>query len=173
MRPQRLAILSAFVLTALLLEVTILPRIAGGGFVPDVLVVLVVVLTLEHGPRTGLWVAGVSGLLADLMAATVPLGSSMLVLLPIAYLLGLLRPYLSERADLTTAVLAGLAGGLSVLGHAAMAGLLSAQEPPPLPVVSGSALVVGAFAVLLSPLVLRLVRRTLTRPDAPTVGVGV
>jgi rod shape-determining protein MreD len=168
MRVRRSAALAAMVLTLLLLQVSVLPLVAGGGFVPDLLVVLVVVLTLEHGPRTGLWLAGVSGLLLDLSAVNVPLGSTMLVMVTVAYVLGLLRPYLSERADLTTAILAGLAGLLSVLGQAGLALLLSTQEPPALDVIVWAALIVGAFAVLLAPLVLILVRRTLEHPELAT-----
>jgi rod shape-determining protein MreD len=172
MRLRRLATLAAMILTGLLLQASVLPLIAGGGFVPDLLVVLVVVLTLEHGARTGLWVAGVSGLLLDLSAALVPLGSSMLVLVSVAYILGLLRPYLSERADLTTAILAGLLGALSVLGHAALAALLSEQEPPALALVLQSALIVGVFAVLLAPPLLILVRRTLVGAEALSAELG-
>jgi rod shape-determining protein MreD len=166
MRPRRLAIGVALVLTALLLQVTVLPLVAGGGFVPDLLVVLVAVTTLEQGTRTGLWVAGGAGLLVDLTAATIPLGSSILIYASLAYLLGLLRPYIAERADLTTALLTGAAAALSVLGHAALAGLFSAQTPPDPQLVSWSALVVGALAVLLAPLVLIIVRRTLGAVDA-------
>lgn len=172
MRARRIAVLAALVLTLLLLQVSVLPRVAGGGFVPDLLVVLVVVLALEHGPRTGLWVAGWSGLLLDLSAATLPLGSSMLVLVTIAYLVGLLRPYVAERADLTTAILAGIAGALSSLGQAGTAALLSTQQPPSADVVGWSTLVVGAFAVLLAPPVLVLVRRTLVRPEVLAAEAG-
>ena len=166
MSVRRLAIVLAMVLTALLLQVSVLPVIAGGGFVPDLLVVLVVVLTLEHGVRTGLWVAAASGLLVDLATSGVPLGASMLVMVAVAYLVGLMRPYLSERADLTTAVLAGILAVLSVLGHGALAALLSTQEPPAAGVVAWSALIVGVFAVLLAPPVLVLVRRSLDSPDS-------
>lgn len=170
MSAWRLATLGALVLTALLLQVSVLPRVAGGAFVPDLMLVLVVVLALEHGPRTALWVAASGGLLADLANATLPLGSGMLGLVSIAYLLSLLRPYLSERADLTTAVLAGLAGVVAMLGQAALAALLSSQSVPDASVVAGSATVVGAFAVLLAPPVLMLVRRVLTRPDEVDAG---
>lgn len=166
MRARRIAVLAALVLTGLLLQVSILPLVAGGGFTPDLLIVLVVVLTLEQGPRTGLWIAAVSGLLADLTLTTVPLGSTMLVQVALAYVIGLLRPYLSERTDLTTAVLAGLTGVVAVLSHGALAALLSAQEPPAGGVVAWSALVVGAFAILLAPLVLIVVRRTLAGTEA-------
>jgi rod shape-determining protein MreD len=173
MRARRLVVLAAMVLTGLLLQVGLLPLVAGGGFVPDLLIALVVVLTLEQGPRTGLWVAAWSGLLIDLATATLPLGSSMLIMVGVTYLICLLRPYLSERADLTTAILAGLAGMLTTLGHGALAVLLSESEPPTFALVSGSALVVGVFAVLLAPLMLILVRRTLERPDAVASEVGV
>ena len=168
MRTRRLAALAALVLTALLLQLSVLPVIAGGAFVPDLLLVLVVVLTLEHGARTGLWVAASGGLLLDLASVTVPLGSNMLVLVTVAYLLGLLRPYLAERADLTTAILAGVAGALAVLGQAALAALLSEQVAPGASVVAWSVLVVGAFAVLLAPIVLLVVRRVLVHPDELT-----
>lgn len=172
MRARRLAILSALVLTALLLQVSILPLMAGGGFAPDLLIVLVVVLTLEHGPRPGLWVAALSGLLADLAATTVPLGSTMLVQVALAYTVVLLRPYLTERADLTTAILAGTVGVMAVVGHGSLAALLSAQEPPSASVAAWSALVVGAFAILLAPLTLLIVRRTLAGTEASSEVAG-
>jgi rod shape-determining protein MreD len=171
-RPRRTAIGAALVLTGLLLQVTVLPLIAGGGFVPDLLVVLVAVVSLEQGSRTGLWLAGGAGLLVDLTSVTVPLGASMLVYASIAYLLGLLRPYVAERADLTTSLLTGLAAVLSVLGHAALAGLLSAQNPPDGQLVLWAALLVGAFAVLLAPLALVVVRRTLGAVDSYAESAG-
>ena len=90
----------------------------------------------------------------------------MLVQVALAYVIGLLRPYLSERADLTTAVLAGFTGVVAVLAHGALAALLSAQQPPAGEIVAWSALVVGAFAILLAPLVLIVVRRTLAGTEA-------
>lgn len=164
MRPRDVGVLAVLVLTGFLLQVSVLPLVAGGGFAPDLLLVLTVVLVLEHGTRVGLWVAGSAGLLLDLASATLPLGSSMLVLVTLVYLVGLVRPYLAERAELTTAVLAGVAGVVSVLGQAAIAALLSTTAVSPR-VVGGSALVVGAFAVLLAPPVLRVVQRTLPVPE--------
>jgi hypothetical protein len=55
---------------------------------------------------------------------------------------------------------------VAVLSHGALAALLSAQEPPAGEVVAWSALVVGAFAILLAPLVLIVVRRTLAGTEA-------
>lgn len=170
MRPRDGGVLAALVVTAVLLQVTVLPLIAGGGFAPDLLLVLVVVLVLERGTRSGLLVAGAGGLLVDLTAVLVPVGTSMLVLGTVGYVLGLLRPYLAERADLTTAVLAGAAGVASVLGRAALVALLSTAPATATATasVAGTALVVGAFAVLLTPPVLVLVRRALPAVDPLT-----
>jgi rod shape-determining protein MreD len=172
MRVRRAAVLAALVVTGLLLQVSILPLVAGGGFAPDLLIVLVVVVTLEHGSRTGLWTAAFAGLLADLTATTVPLGSTILVQVTLAYAIGLLRPYLAEPADLTTAVLAGLTGVFAVLGQAGLAALFSAQEPPAFAIVTWSVLVVGAFAILLAPPTLLVVRRALAGAEPSTIEVG-
>ena len=158
-RPVALVVL---LLTAVLLQVTLLPLVVGGGFVPDLVIVILVVLTLEAGPRIALYLAGV---LVDLLAVSIPLGSSVLVYATIVYVLGLLRPYLAERADLTTAILAGLAGALTVAGQAGLRVLLADQ-----PQVSGTtvwwgALVIGALAVLLAAPMLRAVRRVLRATD--------
>jgi rod shape-determining protein MreD len=166
MSVKRSAALVVLLLTALLLQVTLLPLVAGGGFVPDLLVVVLAVLALEVGPRLALWVAALGGTLVDLLAASVPLGASMLVYVTIVYLLGLLRPYLAERADLTTAILAGIAGAISVAGHAAMQVILADQPLLSAATVGWGALVVGAFAVLLAPPVLMVVRRVVRATDS-------
>jgi len=165
---RRSAALIVLLLTSLLLQVTLLPLVAGGGFVPDLLVVVLVVLALEAGPRLALWAAGFGGVIVDLLAVSVPLGSSVLVYATIVYVLGLVRPYLSERADLTTAILAGLAGAVSVAGHAGMQVLLADQPLLSVATIGWGALVVGAFAVLLAPLVLIVVRRVLQATASAT-----
>jgi rod shape-determining protein MreD len=158
-------------LTVVLLQVTLLPHLAGGGFVPDLLVVLLVVLTLEDGPRHALWAAGLGGMIVDLLSVAVPLGSSILVYASVVYLLGLVRPYLAERADLTTAILAGVAGGLAVAGHGGLRVLLTDQQAPEVVVVATAMLVVAAFAVLLAPPMLLVVRRVLRSTAASSAGV--
>jgi rod shape-determining protein MreD len=161
MSVKRSAAVIVLLVTSLLLQVTLLPLIAGGGFVPDLLVVVLVVLVLEAGPRPALWAAGVGGVLVDLLSVSVPLGSSVLVYATIVYVLGLIRPYLAERADLTTAILAGLAGATSVAGHAGIQVILADQPLLSAATIGWGALVVGAFAVLLAPPVLIVVRSVL------------
>jgi len=162
---RRAAALGVLLLTAVLLQVTLLPLVAGGGFVPDLLVVVLVVLTLEAGPRVALWSAGAGGVVVDLLAVSVPLGSSVLIYATSVYGLGLLRPYLAERADLTTALLAGIGGALTMAGHAGVRALLTDQPAVASVAVGQGALVVGAFAVLFAPPVLAIVRRVLRATD--------
>jgi rod shape-determining protein MreD len=157
----RAGALGVVLVTAVLLQVTVLPVVAGGGFVPDLVIVILVVLAFESGPRTALWAAGFTGVLVDLLAVTVPLGSSVLVSATIVYGVGLIRPYFSARADLTTAVLAGFAAVVSVVGHGTLQVLLTDQTTFPGSAIGRAALVIGAFAVLLAPLALGIVRRVL------------
>jgi rod shape-determining protein MreD len=152
-------------LTVVLAQVSLLPLVLRTGFVPDLVVVLVVLVTLKEGGGSGLRVAAAGGLLLDLLASSVPLGSTMLVLGVIAYAVALLRPYLSERAELGTALLCGAAAGLSVLLAGGLQALLSEQGPPSAALLVAGTLVVTATGVLLAPILAPLVRRSLG--DAP------
>ena len=162
---RRAAALVVVLLTAVLLQVSVLPMALGGGFVPDLLVVVLVVIALEVGPRAGLWAAALAGLIIDLLAATVPIGSSVLVYATIVYGVGLLRPYFSERSDLTTAILAGLSGVVSMAAYGGLQVLLSDQPTLSASAVGRAAIVIGAFAVLLAPVVLISVRHVLRATD--------
>jgi rod shape-determining protein MreD len=162
MRARRLAVFSALLLTVLLVQVTVLPMVLGGGFVPDLVVVLVAIVALEVGTRSALWLAAAGGLLVDLLAVSIPLGASVIVYASIAYLLGLLRPYLSERADLTSALLVGAVSSVSIVLSAALLGLLSAQVTTTGALLASSTLLAGAVGVLVAPMLFALVRRALT-----------
>ncbi len=169
---RRSFVLGVLLLTAVLLQVTLLPLVAGGGFVPDLVVVLLVVITLEVGPRPALWAAGLSGLLLDLLAVSIPLGSSVLVYATVVYGLALVRPYFFERAGLTTAILAGLAAAMSMAGQGGLQVLLTDQPPLAGSTVWLGSVVIGAFGVLLAPVVLIVVRRVLRGADISGVEIG-
>jgi rod shape-determining protein MreD len=162
---RRSVAISVLLLTVVLVQVSLLPLLLRSGFVPDLVVVLVVLVTLEEGAGVGLRVAAAGGLLLDLLASSVPLGSTMLVLGTIAYGMALLRPYLSERAELATALLCGVAAGVSVLFAGGLQTLLTEQGAPSTALLSSGTLVVSATGVLLAPVLAPLVRRSLG--DAP------
>jgi rod shape-determining protein MreD len=163
---RRVVALSALLLTVTLLQVTVLPLLLRTGFVADLVVIVVVLVTLEEGGSIGLRVAAVGGLFVDLLAAAVPLGSTMVVYGVICVAVNLIRPYLSERAGLATALIAGAAAGVSVLLAGGLQALLSEQGSLPAGLVTSGALVVAALGVLVTPPLMVLVRRSLG--DAPS-----
>jgi rod shape-determining protein MreD len=163
---RRTVALALLLITVTLLQVSVLPLLLRTGFVADLVVIVVVLVTLEEGGGIGLRVAAAGGLLVDLLASSVPLGSTMVVYATLAYGVSVIRPYLSERADLATALIAGAAAGCSVLLAGGLQTLLSEQGGLPTGLVTSGAIVVAALGVLVTPLMLRLVRRSLG--DAPS-----
>jgi rod shape-determining protein MreD len=170
---RRTVSLGLLLVTVLLLQVSVLPLAVRGAFVPDLVVVLVALVALERGPRSGLWLAASGGLLVDLLADGVAVGSSMIAYGLVAYLLGLLRPYLTDGADVATAVLAGFGAAVSVAVHGALRGLLTTQLPPDGALVLSSALVVGAFGVLSAPLLTKLLHLLIGRPSRELIDEGI
>lgn len=162
---RRSIAVAVLLLTVVLVQVSLLPLLLRSGFVPDLVVVLVVLVTLKEGGSVGLRVAAAGGLLLDLLASSVPLGSTMLVHGVIAYAVALLRPYLSERAELATALLCGVAAGVSVLLAGGLQALLTEQGAPSAALLTSGTLLVTATGVLLAPVLAPLVRRSLG--DAP------
>jgi rod shape-determining protein MreD len=162
---RRTFTVSLLLLTVILAQVSLLPLVLRTGFVPDLMVIVVVLVTLKEGGGAGLRIAAAGGLLLDLLASSIPLGSTVLVHGSIAYAVAMVRPYLSERAELATALLCGAAAGLSVLLAGGLQALLSEQGPPSAALLTSGALVVAATGVLLSPVLTPLVHRSLG--DAP------
>jgi rod shape-determining protein MreD len=162
---RRTFALAVLLLTVTLLQVTVLPLLLRTGFVADLVVIVVVLVTLEEGGSIGLRVAAAGGILVDLLATSVPLGSTMVVYAIICVAVNLIRPYLSERAELATALIAGVAAGASVMIAGGLQTLLSEQGALPAGLVTSGALVVAALGVLVTPPMTVLVRRSLG--DAP------
>jgi rod shape-determining protein MreD len=158
---RRTVALAVLLLTVALLQVTVLPLLLRTGFVADLVVIVVVLVTLEEGGSIGLRVAAAGGILVDLLAASVPLGSTMVVYAIICVAVNLVRPYLSERAELATALIAGSAAGASVMIAGGLQTLLSEQGALPAGLVTSGALVVAALGVLVTPPMTVLVRRSL------------
>jgi rod shape-determining protein MreD len=163
---RRMSALTVLLVTVALLQVSVLPLILRTGFVADLVVIVVVLVTLEEGGGLGLRVAAAGGILVDLLASSIPLGSTLVVYATLAYAVSFIRPYLSERAELATALIAGAAAGTSVLLAGGLQTLLSEQGGLPAGLITSGALVVAALGVLVTPPMLLLVRRSLG--DAPS-----
>lgn len=167
---RRVVGMAALLVTALVLQTTVLPVLLRPGYLPDLVTVLAVLTALERGARAGLWVAGAGGLVSDLLATAVPLGGGIAVAAILVIAVGLLRPYLGDRSDLVGVLLAGLAAGVAFLLSATLRALLATDV-----VLTASLLVAGVAAttalgaVMAVPL-LQLLRRVI--PEPSTSGVG-
>ena len=122
MTVRRLLLSVAAVLTALVLQSTVLARLPLPGGAPDLLLVLVVAFALAEGPRSGTLTGFAAGLLADL-GADHELGRTALVLALVGYGAGLVRDDPSygasgERSTLVPFVVVGLSAAAAVTVYA-------------------------------------------------------
>ena len=121
LRPVLLAVL---VLTALLVELTVLPLLGLPGATPDAVAVTVVAIGFAAGPVRGAAAGFAAGLLLDLVPpADGILGLSAVVLVVAGYLAGLLGD--SERPALASVGLAGVLSAGTTLGLAMVGGLVA------------------------------------------------
>lgn len=169
---RRAAGLAALVVTALLVQTTVLPVLLRPGFLPDLAAVLAVLVTLERGPRAGLWTAAAAGLLSDLLATAAPLGGGVVVAAAVATGAGLVRPYLGDRTGPVAVPLAGLAATLAFLLAALLRVLLATEAGLSASMLAAGAVATGALGAVLALPLLALLRR-LGGPDADARGAGV
>lgn len=163
MSGRRLLLGLVLVVTALLLQTTVLARLPLPGAAPDLLLVLVVAHALLEGPLTGTVTGFLAGLLADL-GADHELGRVALVYAVVGYAAGLVYDDGSRSRLLPAFVVAVAAAG--AVGLYALEGLLLGD-----PRIHGSAIwpaLAGtvAYSVLLTPLVVPLVATLVRRVDA-------
>lgn len=129
MTARRLLLGMAAVLSALLLQTTVLARLPLPGGAPDLLLVLVVAFALAEGSTSGMVTGFVAGLLADL-GADHELGRTALVLALVGYAAGRVHDARShggagERSTLLPFAVVGLAAAGAVTVFAAEGVLLS------------------------------------------------
>jgi rod shape-determining protein MreD len=157
----RRALLSVVtVVTALLVQSTVLSRLPLPGGAPDLLLVLVVAYALAEGPRSGTLTGFGAGLLADLTSDH-ELGRTALVLALVGYVAGLVHDDPAyggsgERSTLLPFAVVGLAAAGAVSVYA-VEGLLLGD-----PRITGSAWLTAllgttAYCVLLTPFVVPVV----------------
>lgn len=158
------------VVTALLLQSTVLAALPLPGAAPELLVVVVVAFALAEGPLSGAVPGFAAGLLADLLADHA-LGRLALVLAVVGYAAGQVHDDTERSTLLPFAVVAAAATG---------AVLLFAGEGVVLgdPRVTGAALLRSLassvpYAVVLTPFVVPLVEALVRRVDGDADLTGV
>lgn len=162
MTARRLLLGAVTVVTALLLQTTVLARLPLPGGVPDLLLVVVVGFALVEGPLSGTVTGFLTGLLADL-GADHELGRSALVYALVGYAAGLLhedRP----RSPLLPLGAVAVAAVTAVTVYAVEGLMLGDPRigwSSYWPAVAGTT----AYSVLLAPVVVPLVAALVRRLD--------
>ena len=162
MTPSRLLLGAVTVLTALLVQTTVIARLPLPGSVPDLLLVLVLAYALVEGPLSGLVTGFLAGLCADLVADH-QLGRLALAYAVVGYAVGLLEED-NERSVLVPflAVGAGAAGALLVF---AGEGVLLGDVRVTFSAVLRGLLSSVPYDVVLTPFVVPLIGALVRRVD--------
>jgi rod shape-determining protein MreD len=163
----------ALVVTAVLLEVTVLPWLHLPGAVPDVVAVTVIALGYAGGPVRGAVAGFAAGVLLDLVPpADGLIGLTAVVLVVLGYLAGLLGAD-QGRPALVVVGATGLLAGAGVLLQALVGGIV-ADPRVPWDRIPGLVLTEVVYALVLAAFVVPLVGWLWRRvdPPAPRYDVG-
>ncbi len=166
MAPARWLLIGALVVTATILQLTVLPLFGLPGAVPDLLTVTVIAIGLAGGPVRGALTGFAAGLLLDLVPPTDGvLGLTALVLLVVGYLAGLFGAD-RDRSPLVTVGLTSLLAAGAVLGLAMVGGIVIDPRVTwdRVPVL---VLTQAAYAAILAPFVVPSVGALWRRVDPP------
>ena len=160
------------VTVAVVLQVTLVVGVHVVGGTPSVLVVVVAAVALLRGPVPGALAGFYGGFLADALGAGL-LGTASLILVLVGYAAGAWGESMQDTAPVRPLVVVAVMSLLADLGSLVVAILIGTGPP------IGTALVAGAvpaamvnllLAILLYPLVRRLLRRPAGGPAAAGVG---
>lgn len=169
----RVLLVAVLVLTALLVELTVLAPLGLPGATPPLLLVVVAAVGLAGGEVRGAVTGFVAGLLLDLVPpAQGPIGVSAAVLTAIGYAAGVWG-YERERGALLTTGFVALLGGGGVLGTAVLLTVVGDETVTwsSVPLLIGTAVLYAAFlAAFVVPAVGAAVRRLEPARSAYEVG---
>ena len=162
MTAQRFLLGAASVVTALLLQLTIIGRLPVPGAAPDAVLVLVVAFALAEGPMSGLVTGFSAGLLADALSAH-EIGRLALAYAVAGYVTGMLQDD-TERSTLQPFG-AVLLGALTAVAAFSVEGILLADARITVQSVARAALSSVPYDVVLTPFVVPLVSGLVRRLD--------
>jgi rod shape-determining protein MreD len=159
---RRLLLGVASVVTALLLQLTVVGRLPLPGVAPDLVLVLVVAYALAEGPMSGLVTGWSAGLVADALAAH-ELGRLALAYAVAGYVTGMLQDE-TERSTLQPFGAVAL-GALLALGTYLAVGILLGDPRITAYAVGRSLVSSVPYDVVLTPFVVPLVAGLVRRLD--------
>ncbi|HEV2889640.1 MAG TPA: rod shape-determining protein MreD [Frankiaceae bacterium] len=165
MSANRLAVVVLSIVTALVLQTSVLARISFLGAKPDLVLVVVVCFALSDGPAVGMGAGFAAGLVVDLLG-THTLGLFALVLCVVGYAAGVIRSYFDRLATFTPMLVVGALTAVTVLAYAGLSLLLGDVEVSGEPLVR-SLLLTSLYDVVLTPFVFAAVTALRSRSDDP------
>ncbi len=151
-------------ITAILLQTTVVARLSFLGAKPDLVLVLVVCLALIDGPGVGMVAGFGAGLLSDLLSDHV-VGLLALVLCVTGYTAGIVRSFLDRLATTTPMLFVGVATAGATILYAGLSALLGDVRVGTGP-VARSVTLTALYDVALTPFVFSAVN-ALTRRTEP------
>lgn len=164
MTVNRVLLVVMSVLTALLVQTTVLSRLTFLGARPDLVLVVVVCFALTGGPAVGMATGFGAGLLSDLLSDHV-LGLMALVLCVTGYTAGFIRAFLDRLATATPMLFVGVASAAATLAFAALSALLGDARVASAPLLRSVALT-ALYDVALTPFVFSAVTALTRRTEA-------
>lgn len=170
MTANRFLTICLFLITALLVQTTVLSRLDFLGAQPDLVLVVVVCLALTGGPGVGMVSGFGAGLLQDLLSDHT-LGLLALVLCCIGYVAGIVRAYLDRLAITTPMLFVGVATAAGAVAFAALLALLGDPRVRPDALVR-SVTLASLYDVVLTPFVFVAVSALSGRTDDADRRVG-
>jgi rod shape-determining protein MreD len=167
---MRRLVSTAFVLTALLVQTTVVNRIPLPDGRPDLLVLVVVALALVRGPEYGAVLGFVCGLLADVVPpADHTVGRLALAYAVVGYAAGLLEDA-EERSVLATVLVVAACSAAAVVAYAGIGALLG-DERITISALRSSLVATVIYDVVLAPFVVPAVSGAARRADPAGYGV--
>src|SRR5713226_3647737 len=154
---RRIVGTSLLVLTALILQTTVLPHLALFRVVPDLMLVVVICIGLVRGPSSGATAGFVGGMLRDLLLDA-PTGLSALAYVTVGYVVGAIRPYV-QSSSVAVPLIGVFAGSVVGTAFYTLLGMLLAVPAQTLARVAQVILLTGVYNTLLVPFAYPVVRR--------------
>ena len=160
----------AFVLTALLVQVTIVNRLPLPDGRPDLVVLVVVALALVRGPEYGAVIGFAAGLAADVVPpADHTIGRLALAYAVVGYAAGLLEDA-EERSVLATVLVVAACSAAAVVGYAGV-GALVGDERITFAALRNAMVATVIYDVVLAPFVVPVVSGAARRAEPAGYGV--
>lgn len=156
MLAPRIAVTGVLLVTAFVLQVAVFARLPWPSVAPDLVLLVVIGLSLVHGPLAGAVTGFVAGMLLDLAPpADTVAGRSALVFCIVGYAVGLLRKEAEGSVVATLAVV--VAAVVAATGGTALLGALMGDPRVTWEALSESVPVVAAYDAALGPFVVPLI----------------